>query len=105
MPHRKVDWSLRRVATVTMTNTGVAVSLRALRLRLRLRLEHMTFGDTGVESRDGNMSDRQAVGARRHHYLPGQTSGSDSANLLHIREATVIMTNSPAGEYTLVRSR
>nr|GLK37839.1 hypothetical protein GCM10017611_47040 [Rhodococcus wratislaviensis] len=49
--------------------------------------EHMTFGDTGVESRDGNMS------------------GSDSANLLHIREATVIMTNSPAGEYTLVRSR
>ena len=67
--------------------------------------EHMTFGDTGVESRDGNMSDRQAVGARRHHYLPGQTSGSDSANLLHIREATVIMTNSPAGEYTLVRGR
>ncbi len=49
--------------------------------------EHMTFGDTGVESRDGNMS------------------GSDSADRLHIREAAVIMNNSPAGEYTLVRSR
>ena len=32
-------------------------------------------------------------------------SGSDSADRLHIREAAVIINNSPAGEYTLVRSR
>jgi len=60
--------------------------------------EHMPFGVTRAESRDGNISGRQVVDA-----LDGTTTCRDRRTA-HSR-GLVIMTNSPAGEYPLVRAR
>jgi hypothetical protein len=60
--------------------------------------ERTTFGDSGAESWDGNISGRQVVDA-----LDGATICRDRRTA-HSR-GLVIMTDSPAGEYTLVRAR